>query len=1089
MSRSIKIENQNLGSYDWKIPRGKEANEMLQGYLRPQYIKCGEQLSFHTSSKIDSCKFIIRIYRLGWYNGAGAKQVYRSSELSTKNHGFWTKDNGFNEENNFSNHIEGMDWPSSFKIQIPDNWISGIYIAKFSLTHTDPSLEKSYIHPFWICSPKNNGIKIAVVNSLISSQCRNWWGGENAVSITDRSNEIFSDDKSIKTLSFNRPHYNPRGGDALRWNYPLIKWLEKNNIDIAFHTDLELENDTSLLDNYTHIITSGPTRYWTEKIEDAYKNTVECGNHLIHLGSEAGQYIVRLEKDKQGFYEKVVLSDNIDDPNIGPRLENKFFSTTVSGKNKNPPWNNYNISREFLKIFSIPKPVTNNVEGLIGLSWDKSKKIKGLKVVSKNKIKQKMFSNSYANSHILEFPSKGRIFNAGVSNWTWALENYSNHGNVIKDVTIQRLTLELIGLDHNKYINSDFSFNSRDNINLNFEDYKKLLMKDPHDFDSLLNAGIYLWDNNQFREAELYFEKAVNVNPKSLVAVYRLARNHHKLQNYEDMLELYEKLLRGDPENMTYQIQYCELLINLQDYEKAEIQIKKLEDKSDSNKYPDLEIRKLTMLASCALKAKRLQISEDYCTMALIAKPEYLPALVTHARIAHNMGDYFLAEQRWKLVLKQKPSHYSAIMGIARADFKKANFIEGETILKKLINDESHNHRIWPYIELINLTFNHLKDYEYTARICKLLFQNLGENMSNHRNIEHIPVCHLALSLSKLGKYDESIDLLSRYLKEDSENAEYKLALSQVYREKNQGKSAFEHFKKVFENFNQEICNLMSNGDNMEISVENLLPDGQSKIENGPLISVIMTAYKATDLIEVAINSILNQTYQNFELIVIDDASPDDTFEQISTLAKLDKRIIPIKLETNGGTYVAKNHGLLRAKGKYVAFHDSDDWCHPDKLKLQIQKLEQNSELVGVTTGYIRVDENSNIIYRGKGAIRHACISLMFRRDIIMSNIGFFDSVRVSADSEFERRIHTVFGKNSVDHFHIPMIVASVRSDSLSGGGKFALDWTGLSGPRLDYRKQFELFHDRIRLGKQNAYISFPLHERAFKVPSILLTG
>ena len=111
------------------------------------------------------------------------------------------------------------------------------------------------------------------------------------------------------------------------------------------------------------------------------------------------------------------------------------------------------------------------------------------------------------------------------------------------------------------------------------------------------------------------------------------------------------------------------------------------------------------------------------------------------------------------------------------------------------------------------------------------------------------------------------------------------------------------------------------------------------------------------------------------ELIIVDDASPDNTFDYIQKIAKSDDRIIAFRLKENGGTYVAKNHGMLHATGKYVAFHDSDDWAHRDKIRLQVEKLEATEGLIGTTTGYIRVDENSNIIYRGKGSIRHACIS------------------------------------------------------------------------------------------------------------------
>ena len=111
----------------------------------------------------------------------------------------------------------------------------------------------------------------------------------------------------------------------------------------------------------------------------------------------------------------------------------------------------------------------------------------------------------------------------------------------------------------------------------------------------------------------------------------------------------------------------------------------------------------------------------------------------------------------------------------------------------------------------------------------------------------------------------------------------------------------------------------------------------------------------------------------------------------------------------------------------------------------------------------------------------------MISRDKVVSKIGYFDSVRVSADSEFEERIHAVFGKDRLLHIDLPLIIASVRSESLSGGGKFALDWAGLSGPRLEYRQQFESYHDKIRNGEVNGYISFPLKEREFPAPEDII--
>ena len=83
-----------------------------------------------------------------------------------------------------------------------------------------------------------------------------------------------------------------------------------------------------------------------------------------------------------------------------------------------------------------------------------------------------------------------------------------------------------------------------------------------------------------------------------------------------------------------------------------------------------------------------------------------------------------------------------------------------------------------------------------------------------------------------------------------------------------------------------------------------------------------------------------------------------------------------------------------------------------------------------------------------------------------------------SADSEFEMRISTVFGKDSIEHINIPMIIASVRSESLSQGGKFVLDWTGISGPRLEYRQSFDAYHNKILHGLDDGYMPFPLNHK-----------
>lgn len=115
-------------------------------------------------------------------------------------------------------------------------------------------------------------------------------------------------------------------------------------------------------------------------------------------------------------------------------------------------------------------------------------------------------------------------------------------------------------------------------------------------------------------------------------------------------------------------------------------------------------------------------------------------------------------------------------------------------------------------------------------------------------------------------------------------------------------------------------------------------------IEENAKISVIIPTYNRGNLIGKSLNSVLNQTYQNFEVIVVDDGSTDNTSKVIERIH--DDRIKYIKLNDNKGGSNARNIGIKNAKGKYISFQDSDDLFYPNKLELQLQNIiNKNSNL------------------------------------------------------------------------------------------------------------------------------------------------
>lgn len=113
---------------------------------------------------------------------------------------------------------------------------------------------------------------------------------------------------------------------------------------------------------------------------------------------------------------------------------------------------------------------------------------------------------------------------------------------------------------------------------------------------------------------------------------------------------------------------------------------------------------------------------------------------------------------------------------------------------------------------------------------------------------------------------------------------------------------------------------------------------------NFPLVSVIIPAFNSEKYIEQTIDSALNQTYKNFELIIVDDGSTDRTLEIVKQLSEKDNRIKYYSIPPAGRPSVPRNFGIQKANGEFIAFLDSDDLWHKEKLDYQVKYLLQNQD-------------------------------------------------------------------------------------------------------------------------------------------------
>lgn len=133
-----------------------------------------------------------------------------------------------------------------------------------------------------------------------------------------------------------------------------------------------------------------------------------------------------------------------------------------------------------------------------------------------------------------------------------------------------------------------------------------------------------------------------------------------------------------------------------------------------------------------------------------------------------------------------------------------------------------------------------------------------------------------------------------------------------------------------------------------------------TKAATRPIVSIIMPAYNCESYIKEAIHSVIAQKFTDWELIIIDDCSTDSTADIVQAFARSDSRIKFVRNSTNAGVAKTRNLGIELSVGEYVAFLDSDDTWHPDKLTLQLQRCkEENADLVYLSYSIVNTEGKS----------------------------------------------------------------------------------------------------------------------------------
>ena len=232
--------------------------------------------------------------------------------------------------------------------------------------------------------------------------------------------------------------------------------------------------------------------------------------------------------------------------------------------------------------------------------------------------------------------------------------------------------------------------------------------------------------------------------------------------------------------------------------------------------------------------------------------------------------------------------------------------------------------------------------------------------------------------------------------------------------------------------------------------------------KDSPLISVIVPVYRAEKYLPRCLDSLLNQSYQNFELILVDDGSTDDSWNVMREYQQKDPRVRIFHKE-NGGVSSARNFGLEQAEGTYIAFVDSDDWVLPQYLEMLYKGLQEQHTNMAVCN-FFEVEEENEAPFEKPSSLPEKFVTRritvknynlvgpeaggqcwrMLVKSKILENIRFDQTLQFAEDSCFFTQTFVKAGEFA--HIDVPLYCYLKRKASATGQTFSMKQWDEITG-------------------------------------------
>jgi hypothetical protein len=307
---AVVTENALPGTPDWDGPLAP--SPAADVYASATDALPGDQVALHVSTA-PAAAYRVLVYRLGWYGGVGAREVAclpacdgadQGADLGpghARPDGAWT-----------------AEWPTTETLSVGDTWVSGYYEIR-ALLLSGPDAGRS-AETFLVVEAPQSSTAMLMQVPVDTWQAYNAWGGSSSYAIPGLG-------RPLTHLSFDRPYAwaAPGGQGPLGWEYPFVRFVERNGYDVSYQSDVYTDAHPESLLEHRLVAVPGHSEYWSKRMRDAFDAARDGGVNLAFLGANAAYWQIRLEEGGR----LMVAYKSTYDPEPDPALKTAMFRELI----------------------------------------------------------------------------------------------------------------------------------------------------------------------------------------------------------------------------------------------------------------------------------------------------------------------------------------------------------------------------------------------------------------------------------------------------------------------------------------------------------------------------------------------------------------------------------------------------------------------------------------------------------------------------------------------------------------------------------------------------------------------------------------